>query len=130
MSELNGTPLYVACKLDNLDVVNLLLEHGVDHNVYGFVHKPLHYALEEGKIDIAKTLLKHGDKTIGLRPYEIIDFSKNAVEVLLPYLSDAKKNLMLKELISYDITTDNSAEADHDIESRRKSMRNLQATRP
>ncbi|MDR3131488.1 MAG: ankyrin repeat domain-containing protein [Rickettsiales bacterium] len=116
VSEPNGTPLYVACKLGNLDVVNLLLEHGADPNVYGFVHKPLHYALKEDKIDLAKTLLKHGAKTIGLRPYEIIDFSKNAVEVLLPYLSDAKKDLMLKELISYDITTDDSAEADHDIE--------------
>lgn len=116
VSELDGTPLYVACKLGNLDVVNLLLEYGADPNVYGFVHKPLHYALKEDKIDIAKTLLKHGAETIVSRPYEIIEFSKNAVEVLLPYLSDTEKNLMLQELISCDITTDNSAEADHDIE--------------
>ncbi|WP_368666859.1 hypothetical protein [Wolbachia endosymbiont of Mansonella perstans] len=43
MSELNGTPLYVTCKLGNLDVVNVLLKYRVDPNMYGFLYS--HYIM-------------------------------------------------------------------------------------
>jgi len=91
MSELHGTPLCVACKLGSLDVVNLLLKHGADLNVHDIVHIPLRYALEEDKIDIAKVLLEHGAKAGELNLLTIIEYSKSAVEVLLPHLSDVKK---------------------------------------
>ncbi|MEY2392972.1 ankyrin repeat domain-containing protein [Wolbachia endosymbiont of Tettigetta isshikii] len=110
MSKLHGTPLHVACELGNLDVVNVLLEHGADPNVYGFVYKSLHYALKEDKIDVAEALLEHGAKAGELNPLTIIKYSKNAVEVLLPHLSDKTKGLMLYHIIK------DSVETDHDIE--------------
>ncbi|MCA4774584.1 ankyrin repeat domain-containing protein [Wolbachia endosymbiont of Mansonella ozzardi] len=54
ISELDSTPLYVACKLGNLDAVNVLLKYRIDPNVYGFLYRPLHYALRENKVDIAQ----------------------------------------------------------------------------
>ncbi|MDR1139574.1 MAG: DnaJ domain-containing protein [Rickettsiales bacterium] len=105
------TPLCLACKLGNLDVVNLLLKYGADPNVHGAFHPPLHYALRKNKIDIAKVLLEHGAKAEKLKPTTIIKYNKSAVEVLLPHLSDKTKGLML-----YHIVKDKSVETDHDIE--------------
>jgi uncharacterized protein YueI len=111
MSELDdGTPLTIACKLGNLDVVNVLLKHKADPNVYN-IYPPLHYALRKNKINIAKVLLKHGAKAEELNPIEIVEYNKSAVEVLLPHLSNRTKNLML-----HHIAMDDSTETDHDIE--------------
>ncbi len=99
MSELDdGTPLTIACKLGNLDVVNVLLKHKADPNVYN-IYPPLHYALRKNKINIAKVLLKHGAKAEELNPTEIVEYNKSAVEVLLPHLSNRTKNLMLHILL-------------------------------
>ncbi|WP_395462676.1 DnaJ domain-containing protein [Wolbachia endosymbiont of Cantharis cryptica] len=111
VSELDdGTPLTIACKLGNLDVVNVLLKHKADPNVYN-IYPPLHYALRENKISIAKALLEHGAKAKKLNPIAIVEYNKSAVEMLLPHLSDRTKDLML-----HHIAKDDSAETGHDIE--------------
>ncbi|WCR58323.1 ankyrin repeat domain-containing protein [Wolbachia endosymbiont of Ctenocephalides felis wCfeJ] len=111
IGDYNKTPLYIACELGNLDVVNILLRHGANPNVHGTSCIPLHIAIKENKIDIAKALLEHGAKAEELNSLEIIKFSRGVVEMLLPHLSSTTKNLMLHHIAAGD-----SMETNHDIE--------------
>lgn len=110
ISRLQGTPLTIACRLGNLNVVNVLLKHGADPNVRVYsTYPPLYYALKENKIDIAKVLLEHGAETE--EPGFLTEFSKSTVEILLPYASNRQKSRMLKSIAYSD-----HEETDHDIE--------------
>uniref|UniRef100_A0A8H7N682 Ankyrin repeat protein n=1 Tax=Bionectria ochroleuca TaxID=29856 RepID=A0A8H7N682_BIOOC len=55
------TPLYLAARLGNEDVVKLLLEYGADvHKARLQVHRPMEGAVKSGSIAIAQKLLAYG----------------------------------------------------------------------
>ncbi|WP_265026449.1 ankyrin repeat domain-containing protein [Wolbachia endosymbiont (group A) of Bibio marci] len=114
-----GTPLRDACILGNLDVVNVLLRHGADPNVYkkgdfAPLCEALEYALKTGKNDIAKALFAHGakvDNSTGLIiTAHITEYSQSTIETFLPYTCNFFKNKMLESIVE-----SNCAETDHDI---------------
>ncbi|WP_265034617.1 MULTISPECIES: ankyrin repeat domain-containing protein [unclassified Wolbachia] len=102
ISVYEGTPLIVACRLGNLDVVNVLLKHGADPNIgghYGISHyTPLHYALENKKNDIVKALFEHGAKIEKLCTSDFTAFARREVEILLPYMSNRQKSMVLESI--------------------------------
>ncbi len=114
-----GTPLRDACILGNLDVVNVLLRHGADPNVYkqgdfAPLCGALEYALKTGENDIAKALFAHGAKVDHLTGMiitaHITEYSQSTIETFLPYTCNFFKNKMLKSIVE-----SNCAETDHDI---------------
>ena len=54
------SPLHLAARGGHLDVVNLLLEHGVDVNTMSDAGTALHEAGLYGKTEVVKSLLAHG----------------------------------------------------------------------
>lgn len=111
-----GTPLIVACRLGNLDVVNVLLKHGADPNIGGYHdqshYTPLYHALENNKNDIVKALFEHGAKIEKLCTGDFIAFAMREVEILLPYMSKRQKSMVL-ESIAYSNKYEKSLN-DHD----------------
>ena len=56
------TAVYLACKMQNLDVLNLLLEKKANINKPNKFHRtPLHRAVKDGNIQIVELLLKNGN---------------------------------------------------------------------
>ena len=64
------TPLHEACNYGNVEIVNLLLEHGAAVSDRGGKHcegvTPLHDAATCGHIDVMETLLKNGANPLAL----------------------------------------------------------------
>jgi len=56
----NLSPLSIAIRLGNLEIVKLLLLCGADPNSDDI---PVYYAVEEGRVDLVKTLIKAGAST-------------------------------------------------------------------
>jgi ankyrin repeat domain-containing protein 50 len=61
MSDRTNDPLFMAAKGGHLDVINLLLEYGAEdwHEMKGRPCTALSAAMQTGRIDIVKTMLKH-----------------------------------------------------------------------
>lgn len=97
-TEYIGTPLHIACKLENLDVISMLLKYRADPNAHrNLKYIPLYYALKESKNDVVKVLLEHGAK-VGASHVEekliflsITEYNQNIVEALLLYTSSEQK---------------------------------------
>lgn len=55
------TPLHIASRLGNVDIVMLLLQHNADLDaVTKDMYTPLHIAAKEGQDEVAAVLLEHG----------------------------------------------------------------------
>lgn len=55
------TPLHIASRLGNVDIVMLLLQHGADLDaITKDMYTPLHIAAKEGQDEVAAVLLEHG----------------------------------------------------------------------
>ncbi len=113
-----GTPLHIACELENLDVISMLLKYRADPNAHrNLKYTPLYYALGKSKNDVVKVLFEHGAE-INVDYVEekliignITKYSQSTVEMLLPYASNRQKSRVL-QFIAYS----DSVETDHDIE--------------
>ncbi|WP_031348151.1 ankyrin repeat domain-containing protein [Sulfurimonas hongkongensis] len=85
---------------DNIDIVNFLLEQGIDVNSTNRKSRftPLMAAVSYGRIEIVKLLLKHGaDKeAVDAKGFSCIDFArkmnKKSMLVILDYDENAPKN--------------------------------------
>lgn len=84
----HGTPLNVACKEWNLDVVKQLIRHGIDVNGEGNYETPLTAAARRDSLEIIEFLLAHGANTMhnGLLPHTATDIdSTGALKDTEPY---------------------------------------------
>lgn len=80
ISTFGNTPLHMAVVQGRVDVVNALLNYGVDPNVKGDCgYTPLHDAVEQGNIEIMHLLLKCERIDISIKNdigLNVIDFAQ------------------------------------------------------
>lgn len=78
VNNMDISPLHYACKLGNIEIVQLLLGNGADINlINNSGNRPIYYACDLGNIELIKYLIEHG---ANFNDLNIIDNLINAID--------------------------------------------------